>query len=98
MILLPTCKGGTQDELLARYIGLLTTARLAEIEPDELDHVGLEEVHVPPGRPLHLREAASLRREEVARAPVHGPLRDASRRHARLHRSFARCHVEHWMK
>jgi hypothetical protein len=34
----------------------LTAAALAEVYPDELNHVWLQQVHVPPGRLLHLQD------------------------------------------
>ena len=38
----------------------LTTATLAKVNPDQLDHVGLQQVHVPPGGFLHLQPSRSL--------------------------------------
>ena len=49
----------------------LTAAREAKVEADELDHVRLQEIHVPPRIPLPLREGTRLWVERVARASVH---------------------------
>ncbi len=73
----------------------LTAASLAEVEPHQLDHVGLEQVDVPPGPAFHGRHGARFGREEVAGAAVDGPFGHAAQRHARLHRRLARRHVQH---
>lgn len=70
-------------------------ARFAEIEPNELDHVRFEEVNVPPRSAFHLGQTARFRREEVARAAIDGPLRNATTRYARLHRCLAGGNVKH---
>lgn len=71
----------------------LTTAALAKVNPDQLDHVGLQEVDIPPGTLLHLRQGAGAQVEEGASAPVHGLLGDPTLRHTALHRSLASSHI-----
>ena len=75
-------------------MSIFTAAGLSEVYPDELDHVGLEEVDVPPGLLLHLGEGAGAQVEAGAGAAVHGLLRDAAIRHAALHRSLTRRHIQ----
>ena len=60
----------------------LTTAALAKVDANQLNHVGFEEVDVPPGRFFHLGQAARAKVEEGAGASVHGLLRNSSFRHA----------------
>ena len=74
----------------------LTAASLSEVYPDELDHVGLEEVHVPPGLLLHLGEGAGAQVEPGAGAAVHRLLGDPAIRHAALHRSLPRRNIQNW--
>lgn len=72
-----------------------TTARLSEVESDELNHVGLQQVDVPPGVPLRVGEGAGVRGERRGRRAVHGLLRDASLGHGRLHGRLPCGHIEH---
>ena len=78
-----------------RFVSIFTAAGLSEVYPDELDHVWLQQVDVPPGTLLHLGEGAGAQVEEGAGAAVHRLLRDPALRHAALHRSLARRHVQH---
>ena len=74
----------------------LTTATLTEVDPDELDHVGFEEVDIPPGRLFNLSEGAGIEVEEGACAAIDSLLWDASLRNAGLHRGLASRHVQNW--
>ena len=75
---------------------VLTAAALSGVDPDQLDHVGLQQVDVPPGRLLHLCQGAGGQVEEGAGAAVHGLLGDPALGDARLHRRLPRGNVEHW--
>jgi hypothetical protein len=72
----------------------LTTAALAEVDPHQLHHVGLQEVDIPPGRLLHLGEGAGRQVEEGAGAAIHRLLRDPALRHAGLHGSLPGGHIQ----
>lgn len=72
----------------------LTTARLAEIQPHQLHHVGLEEVDVPPWNAFGLRQRARLGGEERWGRSVDGLLRDARAFRGDLHWRLACRHVE----
>jgi len=73
----------------------LTTAGFAKIQSHQLDHVGLEEVDVPPRSPFTLGHSASFRREEVAGAAIDRSFGHTSESHARLHGRFAGSHIQH---
>ena len=75
---------------------LLTAASLSEVYPDELDHVGLQEVDIPPGLLLHLGEGAGAQVKPGARAAVHRLLGDPAISHTALHRSLPRRHIQNW--
>ena len=49
---------------MTRRINDLTTTGLSEIDSDQLDHVRLQEVDVPPRRSLHLRQGAVVGKNE----------------------------------
>ena len=76
------------------FDNLLTAASLSKVYPDQLDHVGLEQVDIPPGLLLHFGEGAGAQVEPGARAAVHRLLRDAAISHAALHRSLPRRHIQ----
>ena len=59
----------------------LTAATLAKVNPDQLHHVGLEQVDVPPGRLLHLSEGAGGEVKKGAGASIHCFLWDSSFSH-----------------
>ncbi len=69
-------------------------ARLAEVHPDQLDHVGLEEVDVPPGGALDLRQGARVEVEEGGGRAVDGLLRDPALHDRALHGGLAGGHVQ----
>ena len=73
---------------------IFTAAGLSEVYPDELHHVGLQQVDVPPGTLLHLSEGAGAQVKPGAGAPVHGPLRDPAVSHAALHRGLASSNIQ----
>ena len=64
--------------MLPNLILKLTAAGLSEVYPNELDHVGLQQVDVPPRRLLHLCEGASGEVKKGAGASIHGLLWDSS--------------------
>ena len=71
----------------------LTAARFAEIQSDQLDHVRLQEIDVPPRWTLHFGHSARIGREERTGATVDGAVGVGVQRHAGLHRRFTRRHV-----
>ena len=96
------CGGGWwQSKKLCQSIPSLTTltaATLAKVDPDQLHHVGLQQVDVPPRRLLHLCEGAGGEVEKGGGASIHCLLWDSSFSHTRLHGRLACCHVQHWEK
>ena len=73
----------------------LTTAGLAKVYPDQLDHVGLQEVDVPPGALLHLSQGAGGQVKEGAGAAIYGFLGNTSFCYTALHGGFASSDVQH---
>jgi len=63
-------KNQTDDQ-----VGLL---KLTKIEPDELHHVRLQQVHVPPGNAFGPSQSASVNIEEGTRASIDGLLWNAT--------------------
>lgn len=76
----------------------LTTARFAEIQSHQLNHVGLEEINIPPGWALHFGHSARIGCEESACAAVDGTVSIGVQCHTRLHRRFTSSHVHHWKR
>ena len=74
---------------------ILTTARLSKVDPDQLHHVGLQQIDVPPRTPLHVCQRARVSVEEGGRGPVHRLLGDAAVGHAALHGGLASGDVKH---
>lgn len=74
---------------------VLATTGLSEVQADELDHVGFEEVDIPPGGGLWFGQRACFRAEERACGAVDGLLRHASQLRTYLHRRLSGRHVQH---
>ena len=74
--------------------GQTSVLRLTEVQPDELHHVRLQQVHVPPGHTFRPGQGACVHIEEGTSAAVDSFLRNATQIRADLHRSLSCSHVQ----
>lgn len=86
---------GLPPSSIESFRSALTAARFAKVQPHQLHHVRLQQVDVPPGHALRLRQRARLRRVERRRGAVDRLLRYAGRIGGALHRRLAGGHVQH---
>jgi ribosomal protein S13 len=68
--------------------------RLTEVQSDELHHVRLKQIHVPPRHTFRSCQSARVHIEEGTSAAVDSFLRNATQIRADLHRSLSCCHVQ----
>ena len=68
---------------------ILTATGPSEVDPDQLDHVRLQQVDVPPGGAFDLRLRAGGLREEGTGAAVDGLLGETTLQDRGLHGRFA---------
>ena len=68
---------------------VLGAAGLAKVDSDELDHVGFQQVDVPPGAALDVGEGAGVGVEEGGGGAVHGLLGNAALHNGALHGGLA---------
>lgn len=72
----------------------LTATGFAKVQAHQLHHVGFQEIHIPPGRSLRLRQRAGLRREEGGCGAIDGLLWSTSAISGNLHGRLASGNVQ----
>lgn len=76
----------------------LTTTRFAKVQTHQLHHIGLEQIHIPPGRAFRLGQRTRIRCEEGRGGSIDGLLRCPSTICGDLHRRLASGNIENCLR
>lgn len=77
---------------------VLTTTRFAKVQPHQLHHIGLEKIHIPPGRSFRLGQRARIRCEEGRGGTIDGLLGCPGTICGDLHRRLASGNIENCLR
>lgn len=76
----------------------LTTTRFAKVQTHQLHHIGLEQIHIPPGRSFRLGQRTRIRCEEGRGGTIDGLLRCPGTICGDLHRRLASGNIENCLR
>lgn len=77
---------------------VLTTTRFAKVQTHQLHHIGLEKIHIPPGRSFRLGQRTRIRCEEGRGGAIDGLLRCPGTICGDLHRRLASGNIENCLR
>lgn len=72
----------------------LTTTRLSKVNSNQLNHVRLQKIHVPPRSTFNIGQTTRGLIKERGSRSIHGLLRDSSIHNRALHGSLTSGHIE----